>query len=256
MENDMRLTTRIGCLLALIVAACGGETPGELVTIELALRSEPADAESVASFETDTGYAVTLEEASVRIGPIFAFSPEALAAKSPLWERLQASFVSTAHAHGGIDLVSGRVVRAEWLEPVTLDALETETQLLGEIQAEQGVVDAITLELSRGGREGAQIVVRGAAEQDEAQLSFEGALTLEDDPVSARRVELVHEDIEITEGGRLTIVVHPDRWLRGAELARAPVEDGVATISADSQPGRAFAIAARSPAAFSIEWRP
>jgi hypothetical protein len=250
------LSTRIVSLLALVTSACGGETPGELVTIELALRSEPADAESLASFETDTGYAVTLEEASVRIGPIFAFSPEAMAKKQSPWELLEESLVSTAHAHGGIDLVSGRVVRAEWLEPVTVDALETETQLLGEIQAEQGLVDAITLELSRAGREGAQVVVRGEGEQGEAQLSFEGALTLEDDPVSARRVELVHEDIEITEGGRLTIVVHPDRWLRGAELARAPVEDGVATFAPDSQPGRAFAIAARSPAAFSIEWRP
>lgn len=250
------LSTRVACLLALVTSACGGETPGELVTIELALRSEPADAESVESFETDTGYAVTLEEASVRIGPIFAFSPEALATRRSGWELLQESLVSTAHAHGGIDLVSGRVVRAEWLEPVTVDALDTETQLLGEIQAEQGVVDAITLELSRAGSEGAQVVVRGEAEQGEERLSFEGALTFEDDPVSARRVELAHEDIELTEGGRLTIVVHPDRWLRGAELARAPVEDGVAMFSADSQPGRAFAIAARSPAAFSIEWRP
>lgn len=239
------------------VAACGGETAGELISIEIAVRAAPAEAADLDAFETDTGYAVTLQEASVRIGPILAFSPEATARREQgVWGRLQDAWVSTAHAHGGIDLVSGRVVRAEWLDPVTIDALDADTQVLGEVQAEQGVVDAVTLELSRATGVGAQVNVRGDAERRDEALSFEGALTLEDDPVSARRVELVHEHIELTEGGRLTVIVHPDRLLRGADLARAPTEDGLSTLSPDSQPGRAFAIAARSPSAFSIEWRP
>lgn len=247
----------IAGMLLLTAAACGGETSGELVTIEVAVKSAPAEAERADTFENDTGYAVTLEEARVRIGPIFAFSPEASARRErTALEHLQESFVSTARAHGGIDLVSGRVVRAEWLEPVTLDLLDTETDVLGEIEAEQGLVDAITLELSRADGEGPQVTVRGEAERGDEALSFEGALTLEDEPVAGRRVELAHEHIELTQGGRLTIIVHPDRLLRGADLARAPIEDGRATLSPDSQPGRAFAIAARSPAAYSIEWRP
>ena len=246
---------RSACCLLLTVTACGGDTPGELVTIEVAVKSAAAEADALDSFETDTGYAVTLDEASVRIGPILAFSPEALArAEEPILDAL--SFVSTAHAHGGIDLVSGRVVRAEWLEPVTIDALEGEARVLGEIEAEAGIVDAITLELSRASDDGAQVRVRGEAQQGEQALTFEGALTLDDEPVSGRRIELVHEYIELTEGGRLTIIVHPDRLLRGADLSRAPLQDGASILTDDSQPGRALAIAARSPAAFSVEWRP
>jgi hypothetical protein len=243
-------------LLALLAAACGGDTAGEVVAIEVALRSAPREGESVAEFETDTGYAVELETARVRLGPIFAFAPEAMARAEPsAWDMLRDGFVSVAHAHGGIDLVSGRVVRAEWLEPVTLDALDPQTVVLGQVEAERGVVDAITLELARAAAKGAQVALSGSATRDDEQLTFDGSLVLADDPLD-RRVELTHEHIELTEGGRLTIVVHPEVWLRDAELGRAPVSDGVATLTPDSQPGRALAIAARSPAAFSIEWRP
>jgi hypothetical protein len=250
-------TSRYACVaLAALAMACGGETAGEVVTIELALKSAPSEGDSVSELETDTGYAVELEEASIRLGPIFAFAPEPMARTKPtLWQTLGEGFVSVAHAHGGVDLVSGRTVRAEWLEPVTLDALDTETVVLGEVEAEQGVVDALTLELAREASEGAQVSVRGSATRDTAALSFEGSLTLGDD-AQDRRVELVHEHIELTDGGRLTIIVHPDVWLRDADFARAPVDDGTSSLEPESQPGRAFQIGARSPAAFSIEWRP
>jgi len=247
------------CVLlgGLAAVACGGETAGEVVTIEIALKSAPSEGDSVSDFETNTGYTVALEEASVRLGPLFAFAPEPMARARPsLRQLLSEAFVSVAHAHGGVDLVSGRMVRAEWLEPETLDALDTDAFVLGEIEAEQGVIDAITLELAREASEGAQVELRGTAARDGETVAFEGSLTLGDDPLE-RRVELVHEHIELTAGGRLTIVVHPNAWLRGAELDRAPVDgDGVASLTQDSQPGRAFEIAARSPAAFSIEWRP
>lgn len=243
----------IACALA---SACGGETAGEVVAIEIALKSAPSEGESVSRFETDTGYAVELEEASVRLGPIFAFAPEPLARARPsVWQMMREGFVSVAHAHGGVDLVSGRMVRAEWLEPVTLDALDDRATVLGEVEAEQGVVDAITLELARAASEGAQVIVSGSAMRDGEMLRFEGALELGDDPLE-RRVELVHEHIELTDGGQLTIVVHPEVWLREADLSRAPIDEGSSTLDSDSQPGRAFHIGARSPAAFSIEWRP
>lgn len=243
-------------LIALAVPACGGETAGELVTIEVAIRSEPSEGGSVTRFETDTGYAVELEDAHVRIGPIFAFAPEPMARleRSP-WGRLRGSFVSVARAHGGVDLISGRTVRAEWLEPVTLDALDTDAVVLGEVQAERGLVDAITLELAREGGDGPQVIVGGDAARAGEVVRFEGAVLLGDEALD-RRVELVHEHIELTEGGRLTLVVHPDVWLRDAEFARAPVQDGASRLTSDTQPGRALQIGVRSPAAFSLEWRP
>jgi hypothetical protein len=242
--------------LAVLAMACGDATAGEIVTIEIALKSAPSAGDSVAELETDTGYAVELEQASIRLGPIFAFAPEPMARAEPsLWDRLGECFVSIARAHGGVDLLSGRVVRAEWLEPATLDALDDDTVVLGEIEAEQGVIDAVTLELAREASEGAQVRVRGIATREDETLAFEGLLTLGDDPVD-RRVELVHEPIDLTDGGRLTIVVHPDVWLRDADFSRAHVVDGTWTLAPDRQPGRAYRIGARSPAAFSIEWRP
>jgi hypothetical protein len=256
MTLTARRTSMLALLLGLLAVACGGETAGEIVVIEVALKSEPSAGGSATEFDTDTGYAVELETARLRLGPIFAFAPEPVArAKPSAWDMLRGGLVSVARAHGGIDLVSGRVVRAEWLEPVTLDALDTATVVLGEIEAEQGVVDAITLELARAASEGAQLRLSGSASRDGERLSFEGSLALGDDPLE-RRVELVREPIELTDGGRLTIVVHPDVWLRDAEIGRAPVDDGVSTLTPDSQPGRALDIAARSPAAFSFEWRP
>jgi hypothetical protein len=250
-------TLRDACAaLAALAMACGGDTAGEVVTIEIALKSASSAGDSVSEFETDTGYAVELEEASIRLGPIFAFAPEPMARAEPsLWDMLGEGFVPVARAHGGVDLVSGRIVRAEWLEPVTLDALDTDAVVLGEIEAEQGVVDAITLELPRAASKGAQVSVRGDATRDDETFAFEGSLVLGDDPLD-RRVELVHEHIELTDRGRLTIVVHPDVWLRDADLSRATVVDGARQLEPDSQPGRAFRIGARSPAAFSIEWRP
>jgi len=254
----MTMSYRWACaVLALVAAACGGETAGELISIEVALRSEPAESDALASFETDTGYSVELDEASVRVGPILAFSPEARAeAPRSILRLVSDALVPVAQAHGGVDLVSGRLVRAEWLEPVTLDALDGETVVLGEVQAEAGAVDAVTLELAREGAEGAQLELRGEAARDGQTLAFSGELILDDNPL-ARRIELVHEDFALTEGGRLTIVVHPDVWLRDAELARAPVDaEGMAQLAPDNQPGRALEIGARSPAAYSIEWRP
>lgn len=249
--------SRYACAaLAALAMACGGETAGEVVAIEIAVKSAPSEGDSVSEFETDTGYAVELAEASIRLGPIFAFAPEPMARAEPsLWEMLAEGLVPTAHAHGGVDLVSGRIVRAEWLEPVTLDVLDTDAVVLGEIDAERGVVDAITLELARAASKGAQVRVRGGATREDEAVAFEGSLTLGDDPLD-RRVELVHEHIELTDGGRLTIVVHPDVWLRDADFSRATVVDGAWQLEPGSQPGRAFEIGARSPAAFSIEWRP
>jgi hypothetical protein len=253
----MMRTSRFACaVLAMMAMACGGDTAGEVIAIEIALKSAPSRRDSVSEFETDTGYAVALEAASIRLGPIFAFAPDPMArAKTPLWDTLGQGFVSVAHAHGGVDLVSGRIVRAEWLEPVTLDVLATDDVVLGEIEAERGVVDAVTLELARAAAKGAQVRVRGSATREDEKVAFEGSLTLGDDPLD-RRIELVREHIELTDGGRLTVVVHPDVWLDDADLARATVTDGTWTLTPESQPGRALHIGTRSPAAFSIEWRP
>jgi hypothetical protein len=242
-------------LCALVLVACGGETAGEIVSLEIALESVADEGQELGAFETDTGYTVALDEARVRLGPILAFAPEPMARSSVL-DRLSDALLPVARAHGGVDLVSGRIVRAEWLEPVAFDVLEPASVVLGTIEAEAGAVDAITVELARAGEAGPQLYVRGSAMRDGEAFPFEGELTLGDDPLM-RRVELVRRDIALSEGGRLTLRVHPSTWLRDADFARAPLDDeGSALLDPDSQPGRAFAIGARSPAAFSITWEP
>jgi hypothetical protein len=239
--------------------ACGGETAGEIVAIDIALESAADEERALGAFETDTGYTVELEAASVRLGPIFAFAPEPIARRArvkPLFELVSDALVPVARAHGGVDLVSGRIVRAEWLEPVTLDLLEPDLVVLGTVDAEAGAVDAITVEIARAGQGGPQLHVRGTATRAGEAIAFEGELGLDDDPLE-RRIELVRQDIALTQGGRLTLRVHPSAWLRDVEFSRAPPGDaGTAILTSNSQPGRALQIGARSPDAFSIDWEP
>ena len=233
----------------LAVVGCG-ETEGEIVTIEVALET-PSDP---ASFTTDTGWAVRLDEALIVMGPLFAFAPRfeggAVAAVR--------SFLSpVARAHGGTDPLNGRRVRAEWLPQIVFDATATEPMALGVVEAESGVVDAVTVTLDppessqADATGGHHLWVRGEATKDDVTVRFEGGLDIPDEGLS-RRVENIPIDALLDQGGRWVLTVIPSEWFQDAQFDRltAQNDDGAYLITPESQVRGAWLLGARSTRAY------
>lgn len=251
------LLARIAVLgIALMAIACGGSTEGRTIQIELAFEGSPA---ARAPFTTGTGWEVELSAARVALGPIYLFAPEGSArARSGL-------LVSTAHAHGGVDVLTGRRVRAELLEPVMVDALAERAAPAAMLIAEAGPIDAAMLEISRvrdlPEGEARALYVAGTARRagdggEDEVIAFEGVLAL-GDPALERRIEITREAIDLEAKPRLTLRVQPEIWLDGARFERlaaaAPNDpDAPRPITAGDQVGRALRIGARSPDAYAL----
>jgi hypothetical protein len=254
---DRTRATALATLVWLALAsACGGETEGQ----SIALRWRATGSDAATAFATDTGWQVTLAEARIGLDSISAIAgePQSRGAVALLSDLL----VPVARAHGGHDDASGRRVRAEWLDPVAIDALAAGPERLGTVIAEAGDVAAIKLELARSAAKlpdslhGFQAYVRGTAERDQMRVPFAGGVHVANDE-PARRVE-TKVKLELSDGGALSVAVHAEEWLRDAEFDRLPEADDGAEreITADDQVGRAMLIGVRSPDAFEVTYQP
>lgn len=238
---------------ALLVFAACGETDGEVVTIDVALEA----AGTPASFTTDTGWTIELEEARIALGPLYAFAPRT---EGDAVAMLRAFFVSVARAHGGTDPLNGRRVRAEWLRQVAFDAMSEETVELGAIEAEAGVVETVSVTLNPPASENASsmsghhLYARGVATRAEQVVPFEGGLDIADEGLS-RRVENIPLDAFLDDGGRWVITIDASAWFEGAQFDRlTQQEDGVYVITPESQVRGAWLLAARNTRAYSARF--
>jgi hypothetical protein len=233
----------------LLGAACGAQTSGRIVEV-----AWQVDKAAHATFETDSGYELQLEEARLGIGAAYAYAPLEDKLKATAWRWLTG--VSVAHAHGGLDAETGRRVRAELLESVVVDLLDPEPQALPPIAAEAGAIDAVKLELAKSGAaaheslHGGSAFLRGRAQRDGTTLRFQAVVAL-DAALKARSIDLTGLSGTLDEGAVLHVRVDPAVWLEHAAFDRlAPADsEEVVEISADSQIGRALAIGVRSPQA-------
>lgn len=243
----------IGFSAALLLSACG-DTQGDVVTIEVALEAPSAPS----TFVTDTGWEVRLDEAQIAMGPLFAFAPRfeggAVAA-------IRSFLFPVARAHGGTDPLNGRRVRAEWLRQVVFDAAGTEPAALGQIEAESGEVDAVTVTLNppdaanAAATEGHHLWARGEASKEGITIAFEGGLDIPDEGLS-RRVENIPLDAFLEEGGRWVVTVHASEWFRDAQFDRLTEqnEEGVYQITPESQVRSAWLLGARSTRAYTARF--
>jgi hypothetical protein len=243
----------------LLCWACGGETAGESIVVRWTVEAADRDDDD-RSFVTDTGWQVTLDEARLAIESMRAIAPDQGSVDAVA--QLARWMVPVAHAHGGHDEATGRRISAEWIEAFVVDALARDRQALGGYGAEAGSVDLLKLALARVKTripeelDGFRAYVRGTAERDGESIAFAGGLDFADGE-SARRVE-VPVRFELSEGGTLVLDVHASEWLREADFSRLPEaeQDAPREITPSTQVGRAWAIGIRSPAAFSMTWRP
>ncbi|MCC7535866.1 MAG: hypothetical protein IT379_06620 [Deltaproteobacteria bacterium] len=261
----------LGCAAGL--AGCDSDTGGRAVTLELALASAPAPGESRPGvFTTSTGWDVTLTEAFIGLGPIYAYAdPGAGMAStrsrrpSPLDEVMEL-VVPTARAHSGFDPLSGRTVRAEYLDQVAFDALAEAPTSVGPIDGEAGHAASVTvvLDAPRGALASAdgalhahQAWVVGSASRDGTTVEFEGGLDLPDDGL-VRRIDGVPLSADIDDGGRLTLAIHLLEWLDHAQLDALTerAESGRMSIDRASQVRNAWYLGARDANAFTATWTP
>ncbi|MEM8605816.1 MAG: hypothetical protein AAGF92_01825 [Myxococcota bacterium] len=236
----------------LAFAACG-ETEGSVVVIDVALEAGGTPA----SFTTDTGWTVELEEARVALGPFYAFAPRK---EGDAVAMLREFLLPVARAHGGTDPLNGRRVRAEWLRQVAFDAMSDETVELGAIEAESGVVETVSVTLNppdaanTSSTNGHHLYARGVATRDDVVVPFEGGLDIPDEGLS-RRVENIPLDTFLDAGGRWVLTVDASAWFEGAQFDRlTEQEDGVYLITPESQVRGAWLLAARNTRAYSARF--
>jgi hypothetical protein len=243
--------------------ACDAGTGGRAVRLRMVLASEPDGAEPLGVFDTDTGWRVTLSQARVALGPIYAYADPGVSAAGTLRALLGPK---VARAHAGHDPLGGRAVRAEFLGQVVFDALAPGGLALGDVEGTAGHAAEVTVDLSPpvgtaaspdGPTRGRQAWIEGVAERDGAQVPFRGGLDIPDEGI-AHRIEGIGLDADIDDGGTLTLGVRLRAWLGAARFDRLTEQDpdGVFVITAASQPRTAWYLGLRSVAAFHAHWTP
>ena len=210
--------------LALTLAApsCNAGTGGRLVPIELRLVGDP----SASRFTTALGFEVTLDEAELVVGPLYAFAP----ADEPITRRTHGA-LAVAHAHGGLDPLDGRKVRAETL-------------------AEEGTIDELRvgLEAEPTQLDGHLARVVGTATRDDVTRAFEAFVDVGASP-NERRV-LVPFAAELTEGSVLELRLDPRAWLDGVAFDRLGACESPCDFPDGSQAATAAALGVRSVRAY------
>lgn len=228
--------------LALTLAApsCNAGTGGRLVPIELRLVGDP----SASRFTTALGFEVTLDEAELVVGPLYAFAP----ADEPITRRTHGA-LAVAHAHGGLDPLDGRKVRAEMLDRVVIDALSDET-IPFETLAEEGTIDELRvgLEAEPTQLDGHLARVVGTATRDDVTRAFEAFVDVGASP-NERRV-LVPFAAELTEGSVLELRLDPRAWLDGVAFDRLGACESPCDFPDGSQAATAAALGVRSVRAY------
>ena len=254
MKTWMRglLLTAVTALAAACDAAAGRE-----VTVSMALVAETRTGQAPDHFVTSTGWDVTLDDAALVLGPVYLFENPPPGASLVPWWRPDGWLVRTAHAHAGDQHFAGGAVLAEYVGQLALDVRHGEPVELGQVTATAGRARSfsVLLDPPRTGlgeaTHGHHAWVRGRATKEGATVAFEGGLDIPNEG-RLRKVDGLPLEAPLEDGGRFTLVVHPDAWFDAADFAKLPAAEGDAprTITRETQPGAVWFNAARGAAAF------
>ena len=225
-------------LLAALLTACGGTTGSNLVSFR-AMAGGPADATVPLTFDTSAGYHVSLTRARLRIGAVY----------------LNQSTVNSG-AGPGPCILPGIYV-AEAFGPVTVDLLSPVLQsfpTLGEGTATPAKTAEVWL---TGGDVNARVDptvifdVAGTATKGGATYPFQGTLTISDNwatpssspalpganPICKQRIATpILVDFTPTDGGLLTLRIHPSGMFQTVDFATLSPATGSTTLEIPNGP--------------------
>ncbi len=244
--------------LLFVAAACDSGTSGRLGEVSLTASSLAEGSAPLGVFTTDTGWSVVLTEAKLVLAGVYAFAPDPA-------EQAALAFLfapALARAHGGVDPLANRKVRAQWLDPLVFDALSAAPVALGPELAELGATDALELRLAPPPTElapatqGHVAYVAGTATRGATTIDFQGGIDVPD-VGTTRRIESIAFEATLAAGGVVSLGLRPATWFRGVELERLPAPDpstGVTALVAGSQPYEALRLGIRNPLAYEASY--
>ena len=249
--------------LLFVAAACDSGTSGRLGEVSLTASSLAEGSAPLGVFTTDTGWSVVLTEAKLVLAGVYAFAPDP-AEQAALASLFAPGLLAPglARAHGGVDPLANRKVRAQWLDPLVFDALSAAPVELGPELAELGATDALELRLAPPPAElapetqGHVAYVAGTATRGATTIDFQGGIDVPD-VGTTRRIESIAFEATLAAGGVVSLGLRPATWFRGVELERLPAPDpstGVTALVAGSQPYEALRLGIRNPLAYEASY--
>jgi hypothetical protein len=265
-----RRSFALALALALAVGGCADTIGAQRVTFAVEAAGVERDAAQPLTFTTDQGWSVTLTEARVALGPLYlnTLAPLEADRRSPLRRSLEDFLLPSAHADGESHLGAGRVV-GEVTTQVEVDALNPAFAAIpggGDGVAEPSLTAEAWLYNRDGALGGAAVRVAGTAHRDDQDVTFEGALVIDQALVAAggsldqaRKVRGIPARLTLAQGGVLRVRVDPRGWFDGAdfrELTTGPGRDGRYRFTSQDNVGRAFSSRARARSVFAVTFSP
>lgn len=245
-----------------LFAACG-TTPGEPATATLRL------APSTGTFTTATGWDVVLDRAVLVPGSAYFYAPTGDTMASLGRDLGDALFVPVALAHGGHDPFGTRPVRLEWLGPVSLDLLATESLEVGAMDGSVGASTETTLAFEpltgalldpSSASHGHHAWIEGTAtrvvEGTTETIEFEGAFDFASGGTE-NLIEAIEASADVRADGAWTLSIGLSRWLDQARFERLTESaSGPRVITPTTQVGIAWDLALRDPRSFELSYQP
>jgi len=227
------LITRLLRAATLALAlGCSPSTGSERFSFRAVAGGNPEFSGAPLTFQTESGWNVTLSEARVTLGPIYLNSQAGLRDESA---SILNFLVKPAHAQGASHLESGRVV-GEVLAQVAFDALSSnlvEFPTLGSMVSEPVRTAEVWFYPADGGAQvPVALRVRGRAERAARSVAFRGDLLLNEDWVASgnqgargaqaladlRKVRGIATVFQPSAGGSLALRFDVRRLFRGANF--------------------------------------
>lgn len=240
-------------------ASCDPGTGGAIVDIAIEVSGDVGSR----SFETATGWTVTLSAARAAVGPVYLFENGAVFARLvPVHDDRPwplRALVPVAHAHPGHSHYHGGLAKGEWLGQSVVDALDSSASVRVEGPGTGGWARSASVHLEppradlpdRELLEEHHLYAEGVAKKGDMVVPFRGGLSLAAEG-DQRIVQGLPLEADLADGTVITVVLHAEAWFQEANfevLLEQPVdEDGRHEIVADSQVWRAWVLGARSVA--------
>ncbi|MCB9644666.1 MAG: hypothetical protein H6728_16450 [Myxococcales bacterium] len=216
-------------LLLVVIAGCDARTGGVRIQFQASAIAKLSNGQPVGAFENRLGWKITLEKASMLLGPVYLYEGKPRLAS--WWKGLQ--LWGVAHADPGHITVDNRKILGEIRDQYVLDLLKSEATSLGQFTGVEGQLQAMELQLLPSGAanvaagdvtqvNGATFYGLGKAEKDGKTVAFELKLTVPDSG-TMRVVEGIAADIQLlsstVSSGQLEIQVLVDRLFDSVDFA-------------------------------------
>lgn len=256
-RRALRLAALTG--LASALSYCGGSTRGTPIELEVEVTATAASGDP-ARFETATGWAVTLDEAAVRFGPVWFYGGGRRASLELPRPGLRAALAHPADgtfdrgpvlseilAQHAVDLLAGPTPLG------TYEGIEGQLETL-EVQLRPDGYGPLGIDAAAAALDGATFRLAGVAQKDGARVPFvaEGDL-----PEAQQVIDSIDTDLSLDgRSGRLVIEIHLDEWLGLVEFSALSTTDpsGDFVFAADQQPTAALHRGLRSRFAYRARW--